>query len=166
MTAILSKPGLCSLTEDEKHILMFDIDIKDIMYRYKVSDEVRRIQDKFILSSFYLFKTTNGYHAYCLDKFSLEEAWKIYNDCKFKDDSHTYIGYAFRKHWVLRIGKNIEHIETIHPSPFKRSTNERSNAHRMFLNMQYGLDIHNDLSFDCYTKCLIIRYPQRSKGHT
>jgi len=145
---------------------MLDIDIKDIAYRDLVSRSLRELQKAFSLSDIYLFKTTNGYHAYCLDKHTLKETWTICKNFKYEDENHGYIGYAYRKYWVLRIGDDIYPIETIKAFGEDRKDQEveKSNAHRMFLNQRYkSINIKIDLYYDEYTDILVEEYPQREK---
>lgn len=168
MTAIFSKPGICSLTADQNHIIMFDIDIKDIVNEPKITGELRRLQKEFSLSTIYLLKTMNGYHGYCLDKRTLKEAWDILKNCKYEDTNHAYIGYRYRKHWVLRIGSDIKPTCTINAYGEDKpplEINGKSNAHRLFLNQHYGLSIQPSLMFDNSINCLAIKYPQRNKNH-
>jgi hypothetical protein len=141
---------------------MFDIDVANICYLHKIVSELKRVQERNNLNTFYIFQTTNGFHAWNLQKFTLGEAYRIYRQFKYADDTHRFIGYAYRYHWVLRIGNDIKHIEDVITDP---NGHILSNAHRLFLNEHYGLNIRHDLYCDNFDEVLLIRYPQRNKNH-
>jgi hypothetical protein len=61
--------GLSSITEDGYHVGFIDVD--DYNFK-KLIKNLKRIQNQFNLSDFYILKSSkNSYHCICLDKFSL-----------------------------------------------------------------------------------------------
>jgi len=71
---------------------MFDIDIAHV-YGGKVVAKLRTFQKKHNLSEIYLFQTKNGWHAWCLEKFTLDEVYNMYLGLGLADAAHRVIGY-------------------------------------------------------------------------
>jgi len=165
MAKLFMKSGVCSLCNDGQHILMFDIDINHL-YEGKIVAKLRTLQKKFNLSNIYLFQTRNGWHAWCLDKFDLDEVYKMYLTFPFSDAAHRVIGYYYRKHYVLRTGSDIKLDQTLKQHyTVEQEGRTKSNAHRIFLNYMYNTHIDRDLYFDNSKNVLLEYYPQKPKGH-
>jgi len=150
--------GYKSITEDKKHILMWDID-KISSYDYMEKSFIK-LQKVYNLSTIYIFKTRNGYHAVCLDKFDLLTIDLIKQHSQFTDKIHDKISLE-RKYFVLRVDKDIKHIDTLH----NNSIREQSNAHREFLNHYFHMTIKNNgnTHFDNYYNIQLERYERRKE---
>ena len=154
------KTGICSLCQDELHIPMFDIDMS-IGRMDIVIDELRKLQERYEPGTLYLFTTKNGFHVYGLDKFTLDDLNRMYYTLECGDKDHRQIAYYYRKHYVLRLGKDISYTYALR----QQTTREKSTAHRMLLNKLYRLNIPDGELFDDHTSILLEQYPQRGKGH-
>jgi opacity protein-like surface antigen len=154
------KTGICSLCSDERHIPMFDIDLS-IGKMDAVIADLKKMQKKHKAGDLYVFTTKNGFHVYGLDKFSLSDVNRMYYTLDHGDKAHRRIAFYYRKHYVLRLGNDISFTYKLK----QQTSREKSNAHRIFLNKYFGLQIPETELFDQSTSLLIEHYPQRSKGH-
>jgi len=148
--------GFSSVCEDGKHILLWDFDIKNIGYFYKIKDILLDIQKGFKLSTIYVIRSRNGFHAICLDKCDKREAFHIKSMTRFNDNRHNLIG-SKRDSWVLRIGEDKRIIEILKA----KSTWQKSNAHREFLNKFYGLNILDNDNYDRFDNLKFEQYKRR-----
>lgn len=148
--------GITSYCKDSKHVLFFDFDGNDLN---EIVFQLKKIQEYYLLSDFYLFENDkkNSYHAICLDKFGLYEAIEIIiqtsADYGFK---RAPLRYALKK-WVLRCEEKGSRAKPKHLFSLKTNNNryEKSNAHRLFLKMNYGIKIRkkgfdNEKEIDCF----------------
>lgn len=111
-------------------ILMLDYD--DLDYTSVVAD-VKKLQNKYGLPSFYLFMSSEGsYHAYCMTCLSFPQAVAITFDSR-SDQAHKEC-LLYNKKSTLRITKKnnnkIEFIEKISPS-IKPRFSEIPNSERI-----------------------------------
>lgn len=153
--------GIRSDTIDGYHIPMLDIDSE-----YSL-DQIKRvlsdIQNTFLLSDFFILKSTKGYNAFTLDKLSLEEVHNILSGYDEIDQLYNCLGVSsWRGFYVLRIGNDKVFFDRL------ASTNnvyEKSLAHWLFFNNIVGLPMPNLLAgkIDKNTKYKIVKY--RSKKH-
>lgn len=134
--------GITSYCKDSKHVLFFDFDGNELD---EIVFQLKKLQEYYILSNFYIFENDkpNSYHAICLDKFGLYEAIEIIvqtsADYGFK---RAPLRYALKK-WVLRCDEKGSRAKPKHLFTLKTNNNryEKSNAHRNFLKMNYGIRI-------------------------
>lgn len=93
--------GLNSKLEDGNHVLMWDFD--DITLT-QLETILREVQDTFTLPSIYILKTNkfNGYHAYCLKRYSFIHAMHILTVSDGIDPQFLRLG-ACRGFWTLRL---------------------------------------------------------------
>ena len=146
--------ALSSLTEDEKHILMWDFDNIDL---YDVLKSLSATQKYHGLGNIYIFRSAHGYNALCLDKFIDKEAYNIKLYTRFSDYNHTKIGYKSGS-WCWRIGKDKTYLRVMLPTNTYKDR-EQSNAHRKFLSVKFSV---NDFQgkFDKFEKVLFESYQQ------
>lgn len=155
--------GVNSKTTDEKHILMLDYD--NIEY-HNMIDELRKMQDKYKLGDFLIFKSTNGCNAICLDKFNIDELTNILKGFELVDEKYIEIGLK-RGYFVTRMGVDKRPVQII----FGNDEHEKSNAHKIFLNsvlfnFQYGqLSFSMKDNFDNFTHYNIVAYQNEKYGY-
>lgn len=113
--------GISSRTMDFKHILFLDYDFK--VYDF-VKEELEFLQDKFNLSPFYLFSSSNdrnesgvrfgNYHAICLTKMTMREIRAIQRESSTDrlyqgmTDRSIYGAWAIRTFPKLSAGKEVK----------------------------------------------------------
>ena len=158
---IVKKPsektlGITSYCKDGKHVLFFDFDnskLNEILYQLK------KLQEYYLLSDIYVFEndTEDSFHAICLDKFDLYTAVEIIKQTT-ADKAFKYapLRYALKK-WVLRCEKkgNRQKPKYLFKLNANNSEYEKSNAHRLFLGMNYGIKIgkkgfDDEKEIDCF----------------
>lgn len=92
--------GITNETVDGFQIPFLDFDIKD---KEKILYEIKYLIDKYTLSTFYLFESSNGYNAFCFDKLPTNELLTVIDDTKLvcKD----FITYSKKRgYFTLRLG--------------------------------------------------------------
>ena len=140
---------ITSLTEDDKHILIWDFD--DISY-YHVLKSLSKSQSFYGLGTIYIFKSKWGYNAVCFDKFDIKKAHSIKFYTRFSDYSHTEIGYK-QGSWCMKINGDKKYLRSLLPTDsFKNRL--QSNAHKEFFKTKFNIDINSN-KFDNFTnkKC-------------
>ena len=135
-----------SRTYDNAHIYMGDID-KDISLK-EMESIARKIQKQYLLSDIYIIKSSHGYNFYSLDKLALDVIKDINSSILVIDSTYNYLQYYKRGFYTLRTmpkhdKKFVKTIKSIYPSIYK---NTKSNAHRIYFNNVWNLDINNHVS--------------------
>lgn len=153
--------GYSSRCKDGMFVLFHDY---DELSESDVVNELRAMQKMHKIGNYYLFKTDrdNSFHAVCLDKFSLAEAYSIQ---KTTSSDFAFIESVKRlahKEWVLRYGEKgsrgaPEYLQTI---VSKYQGRKKSSAHADFLKAQFGIktpgynwDGLTELKLVDYTTC-------------
>jgi hypothetical protein len=139
--------GISSQCKDDRHVLFWDFDHISMRNYNKLIDDIKETQELYHLSDVYFFETLHGYHGICLDKYSLDDAYRIYCNLNFADKKHRKWGYSKWKHWVLRVSIDKD-IKFLYPIRSRYNQKLKSNAHRVFFNLAYNMDIKHDLFFD------------------
>ena len=141
--------GFSNVTQDGKYILLLDSDIG--LKRYADMKKVlRKLQSEYSLSDFYIISTKCGFHAICLDKLIFADVMLIYRDFVkygFGDKAHCNISEKRNKH-ILAIDNDKKAFDVV---VSQNRNYQRSNAHRLLLNMVYGFNIKYDCFFDNFT---------------
>ena len=146
--------AISSLTEDDKHILIWDFDDIKEMDVLKSLSKTQKING---LGPIYVFKSKHGYNAICLDKIDIEEANNIKHYTRFSDYTHTRIGYNIGS-WCMRVGKDKQYYKMLDVcDTWKKRT--QSNAHKRYLELEYNIDKFYG-PFDTYTNMLYESYFQ------
>lgn len=152
--------GFSSLTDDDKHILLWDFDIGK-EHIDKVYQALKKVQDRNKLSDIVLIESRNGYNAICLDKFDVDTAFLIKSETELSDAQHNRIGRK-RNGWVLRVGADkvvrdviISNYDCFH---------SKSNAHRKLLHKVYGVYCPLDNSCDLGTHLVAEAYIRKKKN--
>lgn len=152
--------GMTSYCKNGHHVLFFDFDGNNLN---EVVFQLRILQAEYGLSQFYLFEndTENSFHAVCLDKLPLSEAIEIIHqttaDASFK---YAPLRYAMKK-WVLRVDSKGEREKPkylFQLVPLDTGERNKSNPHRMFLNLNYKMKIKKDRLFDNENKMDFFKY--------
>ena len=120
--------GIKSITKDGLHTVFIDFDLDESFY-ISIVNVLMKMQSENKLSTFYLFKTRNGYHAICLDKLELELVTNILYNYEFIDESFIYYN-DLRGYYTLRFGDDKYFIKLIYSL---YNVYEKSLAHALFL---------------------------------
>lgn len=92
--------GINSVLPNGQHILMWDFDDTPLE---KITESLLKIQSDWDLSHIYIVQSSSEhYHAYCLELFSLGQAMHILADTKYIDLMYLKLGVV-RGYWTLRI---------------------------------------------------------------
>ena len=139
----LEQFGFNSLCCDNRHILIIDYDTSINHYKL-VNNEIKEIQRSFELSNFYIIKTKHGFHAICLDKLNFKDILKIRSNLIYQDKKHYDIGIK-RGKYTLALKEDNKLFSIIHS---KNMIYQKSNPHRLLLNIAYHTDIKKNTLFD------------------
>lgn len=128
--------GIRSECSDGKHVVFCDF---DDMYLSEVIACLRIVQNMIKCGTFYIFESSkNSYHAVCLDKRKFEDLLML----QYKLGNVGYMLNAMRrKYWTLRCAPKWNK-----PAPkylmslVGEDSNDRSNAHAIWLKINYGID--------------------------
>lgn len=120
---------------DGKYIVFLDYD--DMEWDW-VADELKRLQDDFELSDFWIFKSSGiSYHAVCFDKVTLKEYILI---LKNSSCDINYQGVPLKygqKIWTLRLTAKEENIKFLGSVSSAHSLREQSTAHAMICSLLF-----------------------------
>jgi len=149
--------GMNSLTEDDKHVGFIDVEDFDLK---SLIDNLKRIQDEFNLSTFYILRSSKkkNFHCICLDK----ESFGFWIDVLKEFSNEKTLQYqrfaVNRGRFVLRITMKGSKQKPKLIKILKRSnTKTKSWAHWYFLNLRYKipkpryLDLWLKIQFENYT---------------
>lgn len=154
--------GITSKTQDNQHIYMGDID-KDLTF-----DEIMTVIKELHNRGLYeiiVIESSNGYNLFSLDKMSLKMVHKLNDEIPFIDNEFNRLAYTMRKFYVLRIA-NDKKVMGIYRNPcFTKMIYVKSNAHRKFFNVVYGLGLHHDKFYDDLNHYQIIAFNSWKHGH-
>lgn len=151
-----------SKTEDGLHILMLDFDINHNDFNKLIEDLSITIKN-FGLSDMYVIESTNGYNIYTLDKMYINVIKEIGESIKCTDADFIKFGKR-RGYYDLRMDGNDKKLVTVVDGTFNPMY-KRSNAHRLFFNIIYHLNIKKNNYFDNYTKFELIEYESKKHGY-
>ncbi len=151
--------GIGSRTFEGRFVFFADYD------KIELSDllrELRYIQDKFELSTIYVFEMDriHSYHAICLDTFSMVQAFDILQntscDAAFIKAPKIFMG----REWILRIGKKGSRARPSFTCKLRSKYDTRviSSAHKLFLELHYKLDVRKHKKEDGHLKVPLIEY--------
>ena len=124
---------------DGKHVLFMDLD--DYEYDNAIKDLIKA-SNKFKIGDIELLESSEkNYHAICLEKFDFGKIIDIHRE--IGTDIRHDIESLKKGQWFLRASnknnkQKPKHILTI-KSPYNQR--EKSNAHRLFLQSNYGIKI-------------------------
>lgn len=142
--------GIRNHTPEGKRLAFLDYDC--IMLEEQLIPELQYFQEKYFLSDFYIFKSSqkpNAYHVICLDKMNANEfmALLIESGC---DERYKTTALNDFKSWVLRISKKGTTEAPTYLRTIKSQHNNRikSKAHAKFLKLQYGINIKKFINLD------------------
>lgn len=150
--------GICSNTEDKKHVIFLDFDNKKYPEVYSCCHSMQVLYD---LSTFYILETENGYNAFCLSKKTIDELKDMY--IHFTNIDHLFIELSLKKRgfFVLRMTKDkrlISHIEN--------HTDEKlSYAHYLFFKIIMDYPLFTIDTFDNLLKTRVICYKSVKHGY-
>lgn len=133
--------GIRNNCSDGSRLLFMDYDHHVFSH---VLSELSELQDRFGLSEFYIFRSSqrpNSYHAMCLDKLSYREFLDVMmlTSC---DDYYKVMPIENDKHsWVLRIlnKEGSQAPRLVHVLKSKFHYRVKSQAHWLFLKYAHGV---------------------------
>lgn len=153
--------GVCSNTEDDKHIIMLDF---DNIHLDNVYNTIINMQSRFNLSNFYLIKSAHGYNAFCLSKRKILDIYLMLLKYKHIDKQFIELAYKLRGFFVLRMGKDKHLIDIIKPESYKYFSEELSNSHKIFFEEIMKFKISNRYNYDNSTIIKIIAFKSKKHG--
>ena len=148
--------GYTNKCKGNNYIIMIDYDDDD---HERVIDDVRFVQQQHELSDFYIFKTTKGYHAVCLDKVTWLELKYILEDSNC-DSAFKFFPYTIgKKMHTLRLSKK-RGKDVLFCGVVKSYFNERdkSNAHFLMLKNLFKIPITQLSNLDEETEVILSGY--------
>lgn len=148
--------GFNSICQDKKHVLLLDYDVEHARLK-DIENNLEYAQRRYNLSTFYIIQSTRGYNAICLTKLSRENNMYIRDKLMLLDETHNKIGFK-RNGWVLRYGDDKKVISILANNNVKSN---KSNAHRIILEVLYDTIVPKDASFDDFTHVLFEKYIQK-----
>lgn len=148
--------------ESSARLLFLDYD--NMLYKEQLIPELKWLQQRYELSSFFIFKSSQkigAYHIICLDKLTPREWAEIIPNTNVDQNYKLVPIYKDNKAWVLRF---IPKRESNKPKLIKIMTSphnqrQKSLAHALFLKYNYGIDISKIKNLDKNTKTMITIYP-------
>lgn len=149
--------AISSLTQDQQHVYMGDID-HDLPDIYQLCDQI--IQD-FDLGCLFLIKSSKGFNIISLDKMSLDQVNKInlaYPD--HIDQVFNKLQYDQRGFYTIRVGDDKDLVNVFHDP---QDHHVFSNAHRIFLNHFFGIEVPFS-HCDAYENIKLIKYFSNKNG--
>lgn len=150
--------GITSRCFDNKHILFFDYDIKNINV---VSAELEYLQKLFGLSYIYIISTDNGFNAFCLDKFSFNDIIVIYSRCEVI--CQDFVKYCIKRgYFTLRMSKYKKLCSIIKSNSF---IHEKSNAHKKFFKDIMVYHFNDSNNFDTSQTVVLESYGSNKHGY-
>ena len=151
--------GIQSNCKDGNHIYMGDID--ESISPKNLTILCGNLVKGYFLSDIYIVSSTCGYNIYSLDKLPLKMVYKINKETKEIDKQFAELQYKERGFYVLRIGGD-KNLVSIYSSD--NTVWNRSNAHRIFFNSFYDIDIQKDYTFDDQDHIKIIKFKNIKHG--
>jgi len=148
--------GYTNKCRGNNYIIMIDYDTEDFE---QVIDDVKFVQQKHELSDFYIFRTTKGYHAVCLDKVTWLELKYILEDSNC-DSAFKFFPYTIgKKMHTLRLSKK-RGKDVLFCGVTKSHFNERdkSNAHFLMLRKLFNIPPLQLNNLDDETEIIISGY--------
>lgn len=147
--------GLCY---DDSHIFMLDID-KTVTLS-DVKELCTKILNNCVMSDIYIIKSTTGYNLFSLDKLFFNDIKQIGRRYEIVDKQFLDFGYR-RGYYDLRIGRDKDYISLVSGVNYS----PKSNAHRIFFNWIFHLNINKDKYFDNETAVGIVEYESDKHGY-
>ena len=136
--------GIASRCADGKHVIFLDYD--GAKYEVVIED-IKALQEYYRLGNFYVFVTDKKgrkWHAICLDKFWLKEAYEIISSSSCDEAFKTAPRLFEYRNWVLRTypkgRKPKPQFVTVVESPYE-GLRQQSTAHALYLRIHYGISI-------------------------
>lgn len=154
--------GITSKTQDNQHIYMGDID-DNLTF-----DEIMKVISELHKRGLYeviLVESTNGFNLFSLDKMSLKMVHKLNGEIPFIDSEFNDLAYRLRGFYVLRIGNDKKIIGCYQNPCFTKPLFVKSNAHRKFFNVVYGLGLQHDKYYDDLAHYQLIAFNSKKHGH-
>lgn len=117
------------------HIIYLDYDRVEADV---IEAEIEELQELFVLSDFYMFKTGNGYHAVCFDIVPLYIFKRILDNSSVDPKFRNMPMIVGKRMWTLRFSKkDNKRPEFIKDIPSKYSLYKKSKAHINFFEHIY-----------------------------
>jgi len=153
--------------KEERELLFLDY---DNVNEEDVRSDIAFLQKMFKLGGCYLFQSSErSYHVICLEKYTYRKIVQLHEYLEAVD-SHFKQGPRYNRFgsWVLRLtdkeGLTTESIKYIDYIYSNYGCREKSNAHRLWLNWHYKLDIPKTKEYDNCKQIDITTYITFKKG--
>jgi hypothetical protein len=153
--------GITSKCHDGSHIYMGDIDT-DISLN-KVKSICMKFQLEYNLSTIYIIGTNHGYNLYSLDKIPLKLIFIINNSDNNLDKVYNKLQFLNRGSYTLRTLPAGDKFVIARVQSANRVF-VRSNAHRIYFNNFFALDVPKDFMFDESEKIELCRFHNTKYG--
>jgi hypothetical protein len=161
-SGVVDALGLRNNTFDAKRVLFFDYD--QILYDEMLLPEIRYLQDKYGLGTFYIYRSSqkeHSYHAVCFDKVKVYE-WKTILDDSSCDEAYKKPALKDFKTCVLRVstkGKSQKPRYLTQITPLIPTNRESSLAHANFFKFHYDTPIDLTIGkWDNSDKLIFVKY--------
>lgn len=156
-----STVGFRNSTGDGKRLVF--LDYENILFKEHLLPELKYLQNRFHLSDFYIFKSSQkegNYHVICLDKLN-GKLWCDVVEQTNVDQNYKRIPiYVDNKSWVLRFfpkGKSHQ-PRFIGVMKSRFNNRQKSNAHALLLHYHYGIRINHLRNLDKNTNVTTTLY--------
>jgi hypothetical protein len=123
---------------------------------------LKKMQDEWGLSNIYVIRTKHGFNAMSCDIMPLKYICQIGNRVDSPCDMEFIKFNKERGYFTLRFGKDKD-LVTILPSGSQKYV--KSNAHRLFLEWYFNIEIEPSGRFNTTKKIKIIQYTSDKNGH-
>ena len=153
--------GIRNSTQDGKRLLFLDYD--NILFEEHLIPELKYLQKKYLLSDFYIFKSSQkigNYHVICLDKLKAREWMSIIEETNVDNNYKNVPVIVDNKAWVLRFLPKRASKKPLLIKILKSSYNKRNKslAHALFLKYNYNISIEHIKKLDKNTDVTITTY--------
>jgi signal peptidase I len=153
--------GIRNSTDDGKRLMFLDYD--NILYKENLLPELHYLQEKYGLSDFYIFKSSQkigNYHVICLDKLTAREWCNLIEETNVDNNYKRVPIFVDNKAWVLRFipKKNSLKPELIEIMKSKHHERTKSRPHAKFLELNYDIKIESLINLDNEKEVTITTY--------
>ncbi len=149
--------GYTNIASKGFYLPFFDydnIDINDIL------KELKRIQNKFMLSNIYIYESKNGFNALSLDKLPFNVLKELYKNCEYLCEDYVRLGLD-RSFLTLRLGGDKKLFTVL---VTRNRYYIKSLAHALVLIEFLNTNVEIDKDFDSNTVIRLKAYRSAKHG--
>jgi hypothetical protein len=155
--------GITSQCQDNSHIFISDIDEEISIQAIKRIS--LRLQHDYKLSTIYIIGSKHGYNLISLDKLPCKMVYMINHSIDEVDPVFNRLAFKERGFYVIRTQPNYDKM-VIDLAYSKNNIFVRSNAHRIFFNSLFDLNIEKTDIFDESERVTMCRFKNKKYGWT